>query len=241
MRYHILVTGLILLTCVTSAHARNQCKPCNELRCKDGKDCEIVPLVACPPVRVCVGTVVKDECGCCDECMSTIGQKCDNVGNDSEVKRCAPGLKCVPGESGPYQVGIGAMPIRRCEKDADLCSDPVKKKSYRRGEIWVQDVFACNVCTCGAGGRMKCSSMQCNNMTCADSKHVEDRCCSFCKQEDWEKGCEFNKATYFDGEMIVLQDHRSICTCHNRRWSCTVDPTHGFRQLSEKPACYDDA
>ncbi|XP_031565533.1 kielin/chordin-like protein [Actinia tenebrosa] len=189
----VLATSFFLVSCVLfNAVAQNidpTCEPCAVLKCKNGQNCTREPVSKCPPLGVCRGKIVKDHCGCCDICVTTIGHKCRDDPEAYQEQVCGKGLRCVQvEESLGFEVGIEKRRSCRCEKEIRGCFDPVNKKNYRPGEIWTRGDFACEVCVCNSNGRPKCSSLRCRKTTCFDVKRVEDRCCAFCMKDDWSKG-----------------------------------------------------
>ncbi|CAH2293687.1 insulin-like growth factor-binding -like 1 [Pelobates cultripes] len=85
---------------------------------------------ACSPVTCAVPELVtKDECNCCEICLSIEGEECG--GRDELRARCAPGMVCVSRSS----TGSGSSSFREgtgvclCEEDGAVCGSDGKTHS----------------------------------------------------------------------------------------------------------------
>lgn len=122
----LLATSLFLASCfLLNAEAQSTdptCEPCAFLKCKDGQNCTREPVVKCPPLGICRGKIVKDSCGCCDICVTTIGHKCRDDHEPYKEQVCGTGLRCVQVEESlsGFEVGIGKRRSCRCEKGETL-------------------------------------------------------------------------------------------------------------------------
>ncbi|KAM9329283.1 insulin-like growth factor-binding protein-like 1 [Gastrophryne carolinensis] len=92
------------------------CGPCNKDACT---------FVTC----AAPGLLTKDDCGCCDRCLSIEGEKCG--GQDETRARCAPGMVCVSRStfgsgSSSFSEGMG---VCLCEEDGAVCGSDGKTHS----------------------------------------------------------------------------------------------------------------
>ncbi|KAM4809055.1 insulin-like growth factor-binding protein-like 1 [Rhinophrynus dorsalis] len=92
------------------------CGPCNEDTCS--------PVTCAAPELL-----TKDECGCCQRCLSVEGEECG--GRDESRARCAPGMVCVSrtsygSGSSSFSDGTG---VCLCEEDGSVCGSDGKTHS----------------------------------------------------------------------------------------------------------------
>ncbi|XP_029441310.1 insulin-like growth factor-binding protein-like 1 [Rhinatrema bivittatum] len=94
-------------------------------------DCGACKLQSCEPV-ICRAPelLVRDDCGCCEQCLSTEGEPCG--GKTERRARCGPGLVCVSQSQGRDE---GSQPegtgICVCKEDGLVCGSD--GRSYRSG------------------------------------------------------------------------------------------------------------
>ena len=124
------------------------CLPCVKELCLDStQNCTLVPAFNCPAVDNCTAGVVKDECGCCDICAKTIGEKCHEEPASLEWQgRCATGLKCVPSEEGSADMFEGFdyhsnYTVNRCEKGGYFRKSDGKSDTYIHTYLLILLVF----------------------------------------------------------------------------------------------------
>nr|XP_033802718.1 insulin-like growth factor-binding protein-like 1 isoform X1 [Geotrypetes seraphini] len=89
-------------------------------------DCGPCSLQSCEPV-VCKAPElqVKDDCGCCEQCLSVEGERC---GGKAEWRdRCGPGLVCMSQGQGEENQSEGSG-ICICKEDGVVCGS--NGKSY---------------------------------------------------------------------------------------------------------------
>lgn len=92
------------------------CGQCNKEDCR--------PITCAAPELI-----AKDECNCCDRCLSIEGEECG--GRDGMRARCAPGMVCVSRSS--YGSGLSSIPegtgVCLCEEDGAVCGSDGKTHS----------------------------------------------------------------------------------------------------------------
>lgn len=208
--------------------------------CKTAGDCP-EPKNACPSVTGCRTAVVKDKCGFCRVCLKAIGESCRRQPFKLQDDMCERGLVCKASDDEWYCANMAPENIKigRCEKaETKRCYDLVTKTFYRTGEIWTRGEFACAACVCKRNGLLKCWDMKCKVPRCQATARVEGRCCRFCFENITANVCKFHGKAFFKNEIIVLEDHRSICKCEGSKgWECEQDPRQPMVPLKERPAC----
>lgn len=240
---NLLSLALLFMVCLSSdmVTAQTPMPECSYCWCHNAGDCPD-PKDSCPAVRNCKTAVVKDKCGCCDVCLKSIGETCRREPLEREDEKCDKGLMCAPGNDAWYCDSMKPenVKVKRCEKEGkNKCFDLVTRKSYRVDEIWIRGDFACTACMCKRSGRLSCWAIQCNAPDCKNPARAEGRCCSFCSDTDWNKVCKFNGKKFFQSEIIVLQDRKSLCKCEESEgWVCQHDNNQQqMDPLSETPQC----
>ncbi|CAH3024009.1 unnamed protein product [Porites evermanni] len=107
------------------------------------------------------------------------------------------------------------------------CANPLTGEVYKEGEIW--SLSECAHCLCGefqTGNRpfskmaVYCSVIQCSKPLCDDPFKIKGKCCSVCPQ-DYARVCHFEGVKYFHGELNVLPDRCTLCTCSYSKWQCS--------------------
>lgn len=233
---------VVFLSCTTAQSPLPVLSDCSPCWCDSVGNCPD-PREVCPEILNCNTGVVKDKCGCCYVCLKSIGEMCKREPHQKDEERCDRGLQCLPGEDTWKCEDFKPenLKISRCEKmGKDRCYDLVTRKSYRNGEIWIRGDFTCTACECESSGQLYCWSIKCNVPRCKDPVRVEGRCCEFCLDSDAKKVCHFNGKTFFQSEIIVLQDRKTICQCQKSRgWVCEEGIKRNMQPLNESPQCVD--
>ncbi|XP_075459093.1 insulin-like growth factor-binding protein-like 1 isoform X2 [Ascaphus truei] len=99
----------------TAAAATSACDPCNKDTCR--------PVTCAAPELL-----TKDECDCCERCLSLEAEECGGQGE--RRARCAPGMVCVSrSSSGSGSSSSDGTGFCLCEEDGAVCGSDGRSHS----------------------------------------------------------------------------------------------------------------
>lgn len=115
-------------------------------------------------------------------------------------------------------------------KERPKCIHPLSDLVYKKGEIW--SLSECAHCLCGDFETGNCSAISCPRPQCDDPFKMKGRCCPVCPR-DYARVCHFEGVKYFHGELLVLPDRCTLCTCSYSRWQCSSDRCKFTKMIKE--------